>query len=162
MQAPKYFLLQDSISTKSDSRVLANVLLLTPWHRPHYPEYRQPHTPCCHQPRTQNPAAYHSLALSLWYSVPAEIREKRCKSSISWAIWACKLVCLSGVTLEKDRETWLPACGFAWSWGICCLARPSRPMRSFKASLIVRSFWKFLGVMKILLTSGHQTLELKR
>ena len=140
MQAFRYSPPQDSLFTKPDSRALAIALLLTPWRRPCCPEYHWPHTlcPCRCQPQTRNPAAYHSLAPSLWYPVPAGIHERRRESSISWAIRACKLVCLPGVTLKKDQETWLPACGFAWSWGICCLARLSCPVRSFGAWLPYR------------------------
>ena len=138
MQVPKYSPPQDSFSTKLNSRVLAIVLLLTPWRRLHCSKCRQPCTPCCCQPQTRNLAVYHSLAPFSWYLIPAKIREKRRESSISWAIRACKLVCLPGVTLKKDQETWLPACGFAWSWGICCLARLSCPVRSFGAWLPYR------------------------
>ena len=45
------------------------------------------------------------------------IHEWLCESSISWAIRAFKLVCLPAVTLEKDWETWLPACNSACFWG---------------------------------------------
>ena len=96
---------------RSDSRALVAVLL-TPWHRPRYSEYHQPHSPCCRQ--FQILAIYHSLAPFLWYLVPAIIHERHCESSISWAIQAYKFVCLSGITLEKDQETWLPTCNFAW------------------------------------------------
>ena len=134
MQAPRYSPPQGSLSTRPDSRALAADLLLTLWHRPRCPECHQPHTPCHRrQPWTRNPAAYHSLAPSSWYPVPAGICERRRESSISWAIQACKLVCLPGVTLEKDRETWLLACNSAWFWGACYSARPFRLGYSFVA-----------------------------
>ena len=130
MWAPRYFFLQGSLSTRLDSRALVAVLL-TPWHRPCYPKYYQPHTPYYCQP--QIPAAYHSLALSLWYPVSAVIYERRCESSISWAIWAYKLVCLLGVILKKDWETRLPTCDFAWFWDICYSAKLYHPVHSFGA-----------------------------
>ena len=131
MQAPRYFPLQDSLSTRPDSRVLAANLLLTPWHRPCCPKCHQPHTPCRRQP--QLPAAYHLLALCSWYFVLAAIYERRCGSSISWAISACRLVYLSGVILKRDQETWLPTCDSTWFWSICYSAKPSHPVHSFGA-----------------------------
>ena len=112
MQAPRYSPPQGSLSTRPDSRALIAVLL-TPWHRPRCLKCHQPRTCYCSQPQTQNLAAYYSLVSSLWYFVPAGIREKRRESSISWVIRACKLVCLLGVILKKDQETWLPACNSA-------------------------------------------------
>ena len=111
-QAPRYFFSQDSFSTKPDSRALVAVLL-TPWPRPRCFKCLQPRTLYYCQPRTRYLAVYHSLAPSLWYFVPAKIHEKRCESSISWAIWACKLVYLLNVILKKDQETWLPICDSA-------------------------------------------------
>ena len=130
MQVPRYSPPQGSLSTRSDSRALVAVLL-TSWHRPRCPKCHWLYTLCCRQP--QIPAAYHSLAPFLCYPVPAVIHERHCKSSISWAIRACKLVCLPGVTLEKDRETWLPACDSAWFWGAYYSARLCRLGRSFVA-----------------------------
>ena len=84
MQVLRYLLPQDSLSTKPDSRALAIALLLTLWHRPRCLKCHQPYTPCRRQPRI--PVAYHSLAPSSWYPVPAGIHERRRESSISWAI----------------------------------------------------------------------------
>ena len=50
----------------------------------------------------------------LWYPILVGIYKKYCKSSISWAIRAYKLICLLGVTLKKDQKTWFPAYSFAW------------------------------------------------
>ena len=130
MQALKYSPPQGSFFTRPDSKALIAVLL-TPWHRPRCPECHWPHTLCCRQPQIL--AAYHLLTLFLWYPVPATIHERCRESSISWAIWACKLVCLPGVTLEKNQETWLPTCDFAWFWGIYYSAKPSHPVHSFGA-----------------------------
>ena len=130
MQAPRYSLLQGSLSTKPDSRALVAVLL-TPWHRLRCFECHRPYTFYHRQPQIS--AACHSLAPSLWYSVPAVIHKKHRESSISWAIQACKLVCLPGVTFEKNQETWLPACNFAWFWGACYSAKPCRLQRRFVA-----------------------------
>ena len=81
-------------------------------------------------PASNSKSSYVSFICPfLWYLVLAEIRKKHCESSFSLAIWACKLVCLPGVTLKKDQETWLSACNFAWFWGtyhsarLCCLKR---------------------------------------
>ena len=104
MQAPRYSSPQGNLSTRPDSKALI-VGLLTPWHRLRCPECHQSHTPYCGQPQTRNPVAYHSLIFSSWYLVQAVIYERRRESSISWAIRACKFVCLLGVTLEKDQET---------------------------------------------------------
>ena len=112
IQAPRYSPLQDSFSTRPNSRALVTVLL-TPWHRPRCPKCHRPHTPCCRQLQTWNLAAYHLFALSLWYPVLAGIRKRRYESFISWEIRACKLVCLPSVTLEKDQWTWLPSCNSA-------------------------------------------------
>ena len=112
MQAPKYSLSQSSFSTKSNSRVLVAVLL-TPWYKPRYFECLQPCTPYCYQPQIWNPATYHLFAPSLWYFVSARIHERCHKSFISWAIWACKFICLLGIILKKDSKTWLPACNSA-------------------------------------------------
>ena len=128
MWAPKYSPPQGSLFTRPDSKVLV-VSLLTLWHRPCCPKCHRPHTPCCCQPWI--PAACHSLASSLWYPVPEVIHERCCESSISWAIQACKLICLLGIILEKDQETWLPACNSAWFWGACYSARPCRLGHSF-------------------------------
>ena len=59
------------------------------------------------------------------------IYKKLCESSISWVIWAYKIVCLLGVILKKDQETWLPACNSSWFWGACYFARSCRQGRSF-------------------------------
>ena len=134
IQAPRYFSPQGSFSTKQDIKVLV-VSLLTFWHRPYCLKCHQPCILCCCQPQTQNLAANHSFAPSLWYLVLVKILERRHKSSISWVIWACKLVCLLGITLEKDWETWFPACGFAWSWRNYYWARLSCPVRSLEAWL---------------------------
>ena len=131
MQAPRYFLPQSSLSTKLDSRALAIALLLTPWHKPHCPKCCQSHIPYCRQ--LQIPATYHLLDLSLWYLVLAIIDENCHESFIFWAIQAYKLVCLLGVTFEKDQETWLPACDSAWFWGACYSARLYCLGRSFVA-----------------------------
>ena len=131
IQAPRYSPPQDNLSTKPDSRALAIALLLTLWRRPRCPKCHQPHTICRRQP--QIPATYHSLALSSWYSIPVMIYKRHRESSISSTIWACKLVCLLGVTLEKNQETWLPACNFAWFWGACYSAKPCRLQRRFVA-----------------------------
>ena len=131
MQASRYSPPQDSFSMKPDSGALAITLLLTLWRRLRCPKCRQPHTPCCCQLQTRNPAAYHIFAPSSWYSVPARIHERCREYSISWAIRAYKLVCLPGVTLEKDQETWLLACNSAWFWGACYSAIPCRLGCSF-------------------------------
>ena len=131
MQAPRYSSPQNSLSTRPDSRALTADLLLTLWHRSRCPKFHQSHTLYRRQP--QIPAAYHSLALSSWYLVPAAIHEKRRKSSISWVIQAYKLVCLPGIILEKNQETWLQACNFAWFWDVCYSARLCRLDRSFVA-----------------------------
>ena len=130
MQAPKYSPLQGSLSTRADSRALVAVLL-TPWHRPRCPKCHQPYTPCHYQPKI--PTAYYLLAPSLWYSIPVAIHERRCNSSISWVIWACKFVCLPGLILENDRETWLPTCDFTSFWSICYSTKSSHLMHSFRA-----------------------------
>ena len=130
MQAPRYSPSQGSFSTRPDSKALVAVLLIL-WHRLYYPECYQPHILCCHQPKI--PIAYHSLTPSLWYLVLAAIYKRPCESFISWVIWACKLICLPSVTLEKDQETWLPTCDFAWFWDICYSAKPSLPVHSFEA-----------------------------
>ena len=39
------------------------------------------------------------------------------------AIQACKLTCLPGVIYEKDQETWLPTCNFAYFKGVYDLAK---------------------------------------
>ena len=131
MQALRYSPPQSSLFTRPDSRALAVDLLLTIWHRPCCLKCHQLCTPCCCQPRTRNPAAYHSLAFSSWYRVLAKIFEIRCESSISWAIQAYKLVCLPGVIFEKNPETWLSACDSAWFWCACYSARPCCLERSF-------------------------------
>ena len=113
MQIPRYFLPQNSLFTKLDSRALAANLLLTFWHRPHCFKYHQSCTPYCCQPQTQNPATYHLLTLSLWYLILVKIYKRCYKSSIFLAIQAYKLVCLLGIILKKDQETWLPACNSA-------------------------------------------------
>ena len=133
MPAPMYSPPQDSFFTKLDSRALAIALLLTLWHRLRCFGCHQPQTPCCRQPWTRNLAAYHSLASSSLYLVPAVIYKRCYKSSISLTIRACKLICLPGITLKKDQETWLPACDFAWFWGVCYSARPCHLGRSFVA-----------------------------
>ena len=133
MQAPKYSILQSSLSTRLDSRAVAADLLWTLWHRLRCLKYYHPCIFHCCQSQTQNSAAYHSLAPSFWYIVPVWICEKHCEPFIFWVIWVCKLVCLPGVTLEKDRETWLPACNFVWFWGACYSASPCHFGRSFVA-----------------------------
>ena len=133
MQVPKYSPPQSSLSTRSDRRVLAANLLLTPWHGPRCSKCHQSHISYRRQPWNRNPAAYHSPTPFLWYFVLAVIHERRRKSSIFWAIWACKLVCLLDLILEKDRETWLPTCNSAWFWGIGYLAKLSHPLNSFRA-----------------------------
>ena len=162
MQAPRYSPLQDSLFTKPDSKALVAVLL-TPWHRPRCLKCHQPRTPYCCQPQTQNSAAYHSLAPSLWYFVPAEIHERHCESSISWTIWACKLVCLLGVILKKDWKL-----GFQLAIPLSSEVFATQPNLVTQGialrldSLIVGLLLKFLGVVEILLTNGHEVLELKR
>ena len=132
MQAPTYFFSQGSLSTRLDSKALV-VGLLTPWYRPRCSKCHQPHTSCRCQLRTQNPAMYHSLAHSLWYLSLAGIYKKRCDSCIFWAIWACKLICLPGITLKKDRKTWLSTCNYTWFWDACYSARLYCLERSFVA-----------------------------
>ena len=136
MQAFRYFLSQGSFSTKLDSKALAIVLLFTLWHGPCCFKCHQPCTPHYCQLRTQNPAMYHSFALFLWYFVLVEIYERRHKSSIFCIIWACKLVCLLGVILEKDQETWLPACNSAYFWGACYSTKSCCLEHSFEAWLL--------------------------
>ena len=133
MLAPRYSPPQDGLSTKPDSRYLAADLILTLWHKLHCFKCHQPHTSCCHQPRI--PASYHSLASSLWYFIPALIHERRYEFSTSWAIWSYKLICLLGITLEKDQKNWFPTCNSAWFWGICYSAKLFYPMHSFKTWL---------------------------
>ena len=130
IQAPRYSFPQDSLSSRPDSRALISVLL-TLWHRPRCPKCHRLHTSYCYQPHIS--VAYHSLTPSLWHFVPAAIHERCCKSFITWAIWAYKLVCLSVITFEKDWETWLPTCDFTWFWGICYSAKPYHPVNSFGA-----------------------------
>ena len=132
MQALRYFLSQGSLFTKPDSRALVAVLL-TLWHRLRCLECHQPRTSHYCQPQTWNLATYHSLASSLWYLVLARIQEKHYKSSISWIIRACKFICLLDVILEKDRETWLPACDSALFWGACYSTRLYYPGHNFEA-----------------------------
>ena len=67
------------------------------------------------------------------YFVPAKICESCCESFIFWAIWTCKLVCLPGVILEKDQETWLLPCNFPWFWDAYYLPRPCYLEHSFVA-----------------------------
>ena len=133
MQAFRYFLPQGSLSTRPDSRALAADLLLTLWYKPHCLKCHQPYIPHCCQPWTWNPAAYHSLAPFLWYLILAEICERYCKSSIFWAIQVCKLVCLPGIILKKDQETWLSAYNSTCYWRVCYLARLYRLGHSFMA-----------------------------
>ena len=130
IQAPSYSLSQDSLFTRLDSRALV-VALLTLWHKLRCFKCYQPYTPYCCQ--TWILTRYHSLALFLWYLISAVIYERHCEFSIFWVIRACKLACLLGVTLKKNRETWFLACGFAWFWSICYLARLSHLMHSFGA-----------------------------
>ena len=134
MQAPKYSLFQGSFFIRPDSKALVAVLL-TSWHEPCCLKCHQPYILHCCQSQTRNLAAYHSFALSLWYLVPVKIRERRRESSISWVIQAYKLVCLLGVIIEKDWETWLLACNSALFWGAGYLTRLYRPRHSFKAWL---------------------------
>ena len=61
----------------------------------------------------------------------SKICEKCCESSIFWAIWAYKLVCLLDVTLKKDQKTWLLVYDSAWFWGACYSARLYQLRRSF-------------------------------
>ena len=131
IHAPRYCFSQDCLSIRSDSRALAAGLLLTLWHRLRYFEYHQFCIPCHCQPQIL--AAYHSLTFCLWYPVPVVIYERHCKSSIFWAIWACKLVCLLDVTLKKNQKSWLLTCNSAWFWGICYLAKLSHLVHSFGA-----------------------------
>ena len=131
MQAPKYSFAQGSFSMRPDSRAMVADLLLTLLHRPRCLKCHQPHTTCCRQP--QIPVAYYLLAPSLWYPILAIIHTKRCESSIFWAIWACKLVCLLDVILEKDQKTWFLNCNSTWFWGIYYSAKPSYLVHSFEA-----------------------------
>ena len=117
---------------RPDSKTLVAALLI-PWHRPRCPKCFQSRTPCCCQ--FQILAAYHSFIPFSWYLVLAVINKRHCESFTSWAIQACKLTCLLRVTFENNQETWLLACGFAWFWDICYLAKFSRPMHSFEAWL---------------------------
>ena len=133
MQALRYLSPQDSLSMRPNSRALATDLLLTLWHRPRCFKCHQSHTPHHCQPQTWDPAVYHSLIPSSWYFVLTGIRKKLCESSISWAIWAYKLVCLLSVTLKKDQKTRLLACNSTWFWGICYSARFCRLWHSFEA-----------------------------
>ena len=159
IQALRYFPPQSSLFTWPDNKALI-VSLLTPWHRPRYLKCHLPHTFYYCQPWIS--VANHLLATSLWFSVLAVIHERRCEFSICWAIWAYKFVCLPGVTLEKDGETWLPACNSAWFWGAYYLARPYCLGHSFVAwHLYCHSFLKCLGVGEVLLVHGHQLLEIK-
>ena len=135
IQAPRYSFPHDSFFIKPDSRNLVIALLLTFWHRPCFPKCHQLCISCHCQPQTQNPAAYHSLA-PLWYFILAEIPKKRYKSSISWAIWACKFAYLLGEILKKDRETWLRACDFTWFWGIYYLTRLFCSVHCFRVWLL--------------------------
>ena len=73
--------------------------------------------------------------LFLWYLDPTKIRERRCKSSISWIIGAYKLVCLLGIILKKDQETWLLACISAMFWDVCYSTRLYCLGHSFKGLL---------------------------
>ena len=130
MQALRYFPLQGSFFTKPNNKALV-VSLLTLWYRPRYFKCHQSHTSYCCQP--QIPATFYLLIPFLWYFILVVVYEKRREFFISWAIWTCKFVCLPGITLEKDWKTWLPACNFAWFWGVCYSARSCCLGRSFVA-----------------------------
>ena len=133
IQAPRYFFLQGSLFTRLDNRPLAANLLLTFWHKPRCFKCYQPYTLCYCQLWTWNLAAYHSLAPFLWYLIPARIHKRCCEIFISWAIWACKLDCLSGKIFKKDQKTWLPTCNFAWFWSTYYSARHCCLKHSFEA-----------------------------
>ena len=132
IQAPKYFLLQGSLSTKPDSKGLADGLPLTPEHKPNCPESPQPHT-LCRRRRLQIPAktSPHPLAPSWWCPALAVTREKHYEFFTFSVAWFCRPTCRLGVAHKETQKIWLRASDFAWSWCICYLTKLCRRERSF-------------------------------